>query len=332
MRTILLLMPLLLAAAEPPKTELSNGSLRVELYLPDAANGFYRATRFDWSGMIETVEYGGHTFYGRWFQGTDPAVRDFEYRGADIVAGPNTSATGPAEEFNQALGFDESKPGGTFVKVGVGVLRRPDERDYDRFRLYEIVDPGKWTNRISRESADFSQQVNDPASGYGYDYRKTVRLAGSGPEMEIEHTLRNTGKKAISSRVYNHNFLAIDGQGPGGDLTISVPFEIRSPRPPDAALAEIRGKQIVYRKALEGRERVSTPMDGFGTEPSDYDVRVVNQKTGAGVRVTGDRPLASLVLWSIRAVVSVEPFVEFSIQPGESFRWTLKYRYLKQGD
>ena len=43
---------------------------------------------------------GGHTFYGRWFQGTDPAVNDFEYRGADIIAGPNTAATGPAEEFN----------------------------------------------------------------------------------------------------------------------------------------------------------------------------------------------------------------------------------------
>ena len=50
--------------------------------------GFYRATRFDWSGMIETVEYGGHKFYGRWFQGTDPAVKDFEYRGAEITRGP----------------------------------------------------------------------------------------------------------------------------------------------------------------------------------------------------------------------------------------------------
>jgi hypothetical protein len=55
----------------------------------------------------------------------------------------------------------------------------------------------------------------------------------------------------------------------------------------------------------------------------------VNTKTGAGVRVTADRPLANLMLWSIRAVMSVEPFVEFSVQPGETYRWTLKYRYLK---
>ena len=326
-------MPLTLAAAEPPKAELSNGPLRVRLYLPDAANGFYRATRFDWSGMIDTVEYGGHKFYGRWFQGVDPKVNDFEYRGADIIAGPNTAATGPAEEFNtgnEALGFDEAKPGGTFLKIGVGVLRRPDERDYDHFRLYDVVDPGKWTHRVARDSAEFTQQVNDAASGYGYEYRKTVRLAANSPELEIAHTFRNTGKKPISSRVYNHNFLVIDGQAPGPDFTISVPFEIRSPRPPDAALAEIRGKQIVYRKALGGEDRVMTSMEGFGPQSSDYDVQVVNTKTGAGVRVTADRPLASLMLWSIRAVMSVEPFVEFSVKPGETYTWTLKYRYLKR--
>ena len=332
MRAVFLLMPLLLSAADPPQAQLTNGPLRVKVYLPDPANGFYRATRFDWSGMIETVEYGGHRFYGHWFQGTDPAVRDFEYRGTDIVAGPNTAATGPAEEFNannKGLGFDEAKPGGTFLKIGVGVLRRPDEKDYDHFRLYEIVNPGTWSNRIERDSAEFTQQVSDAAFGYGYEYRKTVRLVGSGADMEIAHSIRNTGKKTISSRVYNHNFLVIDGQAPGPDLTISVPFEIRSQRPPDAALAEIRGKQIMYRKTLEGRDRVMTAIDGFGAEASDYDVRIANAKTGAGVQVTADRPLASLALWSIRAVMSVEPFVEFSVQPGETFRWTLKYRYLK---
>ena len=329
------LMPLVLAAAEPPKAELRNGALHVTLYLPDAANGFYRATRFDWSGMIDTVEYGGHKFYGRWFQGTDPAVVDFEYRDSGIIVGPNTAATGPAEEFNtgnKALGFDEAKPGGTFLKIGIGVLRRPDQRDYDHFHLYDVVDPGKWTHKLTSTSAEFTQVVNDPGSGYGYEYRKIVRLVGNGPEMEIAHNFRNTGKKAISSRVYNHNFLVIDGQATGPDFTISVPFDIRSQRPPDANLAEIRGKQIVYRKALEGRDRVTAGMAGFGPNASDYDVRIVNPKSGAGVRVTADRPLANMMLWSIRSVMSVEPFVEFSVKPGESYSWTLKYRYLKAGD
>ena len=92
-------------AADYPQTQLSNGQIRVTVNLPDAAKGFYKGTRFDWSGVIENVEYQGHSFYGLWFQKTDPAVHDFEYRGADIVAGPCTAITGPAEEFG-VLGYD----------------------------------------------------------------------------------------------------------------------------------------------------------------------------------------------------------------------------------
>jgi hypothetical protein len=332
---IFLLLSSVLAAAELPQAELSNGTLRVKVYLPDAAKGFYRGTRFDWSGMIYSLEYAGHQYYGPWFQRTDPKVLDFVYRDNEIVASPCTAATGPAEEFstgNKAPGYDEAKPGGTFLKIGVGVLRRPDAAEYDHYRLYDIVDPGKWITNATPTSVKFTQQVSDKASGYGYEYQKTLRLPGSGPEMIMEHSIRNTGSKAISSRVYNHNFLVLDGQAPGPDFTISVPFEIRSTQPPDPKLAEIRGKQILYRKTLEGEERVMTQMAGFGKSAADYDVRVVNTKTGAGVRITSDRELARLMLWSIRAVMSVEPFVEFTLQPGETYAWKLTYRYLKQGD
>lgn len=331
----LLILLSAIAAAQPPQAELTNGTLRLKLYLPDAAKGFYRASRFDWSGMIYSLEYAGHQYYGPWFQRTDPKVHDFVYAGNEIVAGPCTAATGPAEEFStndKALGFDQAKPGGTFLKIGVGVLRRPDAADYDRFRLYEVVDAGKWKTRTSGTSAEFTQQVKDPASGYGYDYVKTVRLPGNGPEMTIEHTFRNTGSKPISSLVYNHNFLVLDGQAPGPDITVSVPYLIRSSSPPDPALAEIRGKQLIYRKTLQGQDRVMTEMAGFGASAADYYVRVVNTRTGAGFRVTADRPLARMMLWSIRAVLSAEPFVEFTVKPGESYSWKLTYRYLKQGD
>src|SRR5215831_4558277 len=112
-KSVLLLLSSFVTSGAQPQAELSNASLRVKLYLPDAANGFYRATRFDWAGMIYSLEYAGHQYYGPWFQRTDPKVRDFIYAGNEIVAGPCTAATGPAEEFStndKALGFDEAKP------------------------------------------------------------------------------------------------------------------------------------------------------------------------------------------------------------------------------
>jgi hypothetical protein len=38
---------------------------------------------------------------------------------------------GPADEF-RPLGYDAAKPGGTFVKIGVGMLKRTDEKAYGR--------------------------------------------------------------------------------------------------------------------------------------------------------------------------------------------------------
>ena len=81
------------AAAEFPSAEISNNAIRAKLYLPDAKNGFYRSTRFDWSGVIASLEYNGHNFYGPWFKKiTD--VYDFGYDGDDVFSAPFT-AIGP---------------------------------------------------------------------------------------------------------------------------------------------------------------------------------------------------------------------------------------------
>ena len=67
--------------------EISNKVLTVQLHLPDLEQGFYRGTRFDWSGIIGKLVYSGHNYYGPWFTRVDPTVYDFTFQGADIVAG-----------------------------------------------------------------------------------------------------------------------------------------------------------------------------------------------------------------------------------------------------
>src|SRR6266852_1809565 len=117
-------------AAGPPQVEISNQHLRAKLYLPDSTEGFYRATRFDWSGVIHSLVYQGHDYYGPWFSQLDPSVRDFTHRDGQIVVGAVSAMTGPVEEFQKPLGYDAAGAGGTFIKVGVGVLRKPDDTNY----------------------------------------------------------------------------------------------------------------------------------------------------------------------------------------------------------
>ena len=38
-----------------PSAEIDNEHVRMRLYLPDSVIGYYRATRFDWSGVIYSL-------------------------------------------------------------------------------------------------------------------------------------------------------------------------------------------------------------------------------------------------------------------------------------
>src|ERR1700754_338807 len=60
----------------PPGAEITNGLIRAHLYLPDVDKGYYRAMRFDWSGVISDLQYKDHSYYGLWYQKYDPLIND----------------------------------------------------------------------------------------------------------------------------------------------------------------------------------------------------------------------------------------------------------------
>ncbi len=186
--------------------------------------------------------------------------------------------------------------------------------------------------RHKRDSLEFTQELNDASSGYGYIYTKLVELTPGQPEMILRHTINNTGSRAIHTSVYNHNFLVLDGKAPASGLVIKLPFQIDSPGPGDKSLAEVRGQEIRYLKTLTGRDTVALPIRGFGTQVADNEIRIDNSTLGAGMTIATDRPLLSESLWSIRSVVAVEPFIAISIEPGQEFSWTTKYEYYLLGD
>jgi hypothetical protein len=301
-----------LASAQVPQAAIANARIRATLYVPDAQSGYYRGTRFDWSGVVASLEWRGHTYFGQWFERYDPKIHD--------------AITGPVEEFltnDAGLGYDEAKPGESFVRIGVGAVRKPDETRYRRFSTYDIVDPGQWTVNKGSDWTEFVHELRDTA-GYAYVYRKKLRLVDD--TLVLEHRLKNTGRKTIASSVYDHNFFMLDGQPTGPDVVVRFAFE---PRATSAlnGLAEIRGKDFVYLKELEPRQTVQTEIQGFGASARDYDLRVENRKTGAGVRQTGDRPISKIVFWSIRTTVCPEAYIDLRIEPGTESSWRIAYEF-----
>ena len=92
-------------------------------------------------------------------------------------------------------------------------------------------------------------------------------------------------------------------------------------------LAAPQGNKLVYTKALEGAECYQTSFSGFSSDAKDYDIRIENKKVGAGVHITGDRPLSRFGYWSIRTVMAAEPYVDINIEPGQEFTWKITYDY-----
>jgi hypothetical protein len=80
---------------------------------------------------------------------------------------------------------------------------------------------------------------------------------------------------------------------------------------------------------LAGEDRVYFVIAGFGPTPRDYDIRIENREPGAGVHITADRPLSRAALWSIRAPLSFEPFIDMQIEPGAEFTWRIAYDFYK---
>jgi hypothetical protein len=309
-----------------PNAEITNGLIRAKIYLPNSKTGFYRGTRFDWSGVLFSLEAGGHNYYGPWFNQTDPGVHDFIYKGVDIVAGPCSAITGPVDEF-APIGYEEAKPGETFVKVGIGALIKPSEEKYDNYHLYDIASAGEWRITKHPDALEFVQTLDDSNSGYGYRYQKNVQLISGKAQMVLEHRLKNIGRRTINTTVYNHNFLVMDHQAPGPGLVISVPFTIRTPRPLENNLAEIHGHQITYAKTLQDRDVFATHIEGFGETAHDNTIQIENRSVGAGIRWRTDRPLLAEALWSIRTVVAMEPFISVAVAPHAEFTWTTVYDY-----
>jgi hypothetical protein len=298
-----------------PHVVLRSGDLHLVVFLPDAKTGYYRAQRFDWSGVIGCASYKGHTYWGQWFRHYDPEVND--------------SITGPVEEFRPddgAQGYNSARPGGTFVKIGVGVLRKTSNAPYRFGDSYPIVDTGHWSIHAGKRFITFQQRLTSPG-GIGYLYTKKLILSRDGSMLTLHHTLKNLGGTPLVTNVYDHDFFMLDGQPTGPGFTLHLAFA-PVPQTPLEPGATVKDHDIVYLKELQPGDTVASYLTGYGTTASDYDIRLENKNTHTGIEQTGTVPIYRFYLWSIHTTVCPEAYVHLEIPPGKTGEWDIHYHFL----
>ena len=297
-----------------PQTTISNGVITASLYLPDSSSGYYRGTRFDWSGVVKSLVYKEHNYFSVWNKRYDPKLHD--------------AITGPVEEF-VPLGWEQAKAGDTFLKIGVGILQRTNEKPYSFATLYPVVQPGERKIKTDKDRTVFTHILHDPA-GWAYEYTKTVRLVKGKSELVLEHSLKNTGTRSLETDMYNHNFFVIDSQRTGPAIRTSFPFELNDNGTGHGldTIGKISNKQISYLRNLENNETMYIgSLTGFRNDAKDYDIRIENLRTRAGVNITCDKPLARLVFWSCATTSCPEPYIHIKAEPGQTFSWAITYRF-----
>jgi hypothetical protein len=94
-------------------------------------------------------------------------------------------------------------------------------------------------------------------------------------------------------------------------------------------MAEVRGRELVYLRPLT--RAVQSQLIGFGPTAADYDFRVENRRTRAGIRQIGDRPMTKINVWSPATAVCPEAFVDVRADPGGEDAWAIRYEFYEVG-
>lgn len=292
-----------------PSAELSNGIIHATIYKPDVNHGFYRGSRFDWSGIISNLEWNGHTFFGPWKTKYSGTFHD------DVM--------GPAEEF-LPVNYSETLPGNAFLKIGVGMLTRLDSADYDFQKRYPIADTGKWQTMVDSTQATFTHTLTH--RNYSYTYSKTLRLQENSPVLVLEHSLKNQGKSVIATQVYNHNFLVMDQQHVGPDFEIILPRNSKKELAGYDGIVEINQSRLKFLE--KSSEEIMIKIDNLlDTDSSEYNFAIENKKINAGLRITSDKPITKLMYWSVPRVMCPEPYIDIYVEPGEEICWDITYEF-----
>ena len=308
---------IVLATDQPvdyPEMSIENDQIKLHLYLPDAEKGFYRGTRFDWSGMISRVDYQDHTFFGEWLTPHNPTNHD------DVV--------GPCEEFGMQvpLGYPEAQVGETFIKIGIGHIEKVQEEEYGFWKAYHLVKPAQWTITHGDDWIEFQQELKDQR-GWGYFYTKKIQIQTGEPAFAIEHRLKNIGSKTIETNFYNHNFVMIDEATIGKSYQMRFTFPARARRGLDQ-IAVIKDGVMIFEKNIEEKPLFSE-IDGLKGTPEDGHIIIENLKTGGGLKIEGDKAPVKINFYAAKTAICPEPFLEMHLPPDSSFEWNLKYSFFE---
>lgn len=283
---------------------LKNSRLLVEIAEPAK---YYGRTRFDWTGFITQVTLDGkHTFCGE--ESTDPLI--------------GCGGRGFCNEFgiDMPIGYEDAKVGELFPKLGVGLLKKTEEKEYFFYKDYEVT-PFPMT--ISNGDTWIKYKLEAlPCRGYEVTQEKIVALQDN--SIRVDYKIKNIGTKNIVTNEYCHNFIRINENSIGQEYVLQVPYDIKLAESELTNELNIKNREVNWLKAPENVFYFKQEAKGF--EENKY-WEIKHKTSGRSIRESGDFYSSKFALWGMKHVVSPEMFIDIEIKPNETKAWSRTYEF-----
>jgi len=283
--------------------QIGSGDLKAWIAEPGKR---YNRTRFDWTCFIPQITYKGRTFC------TTEACETWHRNGS--------GGEGLCGEFrvdNATMGWDDADD--LFLKPGVGLLQRPDEKPYHFGTEYKIVKPFPHTMTHGTDYANV--HLGEIAhKGLAYTVRKHVGIIDN--MLSITTTAVNTGEKPLRFSEYNHNFLSMDGLGAHPQVTLSLHKNyVNNDETPGLVMNE---NGITFAKKIENGFMIVC-QEPQANSPLRWTL--LDTKANMSVQEWGDFPVARFLAWGGPHVIAPEIYGDFPVNPGEARSWTRLWKF-----
>jgi len=221
------------------------------------------------------------------------------------------------------VGYADCAVGDRFVKIGVGLLTKPDESPYRFNRAYEIA-PARFSVRPEGRAALLVTADQGSERGYGWFLKRHWSVRGR--EVTLATTLANTGSQPLVTEEYLHNFFGIGGSSVEGGWSLTLPRQtdpsgLESLVDPEGVLV-FDGPRLSWKR---------TPTQDFflsdHRHPAPDSWKLHHAASGWSVTETVDFPVAHFNLWGRGHVVSPELYRHIEVAPGASLAWSRRWTF-----
>ena len=291
---------------------LTNGTLVVQVMEPLHAERYNRGVRFTPLACVLSARLDGREFL------FNPIEHD-----------PLNDHAGLASEFDLCIpngpvdhlptGYEETKVGEGFLKIGVGVLRKQKDV-YSLFQNSSVIQAATTSVSWTPTGAHFSQ-TSDGVNGYAYELTADLEIGTN--SLAVNWSLRNTGVKPFTTRNYVHNFFRFADQAVGPGYALSFPYDFTATGLLQEQSQE--GRSILFNARIPQWINAVVPYPADFAGPNTCELK--STLNGMRVVCTTSRAGLRTDIHARPTYIAPEQFIKLELAPQEKISWVRQYGF-----